>query len=94
MLFVVHGVDRQETDLRARFIEAHRPYMASHPINIISSGPLLADDSDEMIGSLLIIEAESRDEVDAFLAEEPMAKAGLYESLTVSRWFQRVGSFA
>lgn len=93
MLFIVHGLDKPDTGLRAQHLDAHRSYMAAHPIKIVSSGPLVSDDGSEMLGSLLVIEADSRAEIDAFLADEPMAQAGTYQSLTVTAWFQRVGAF-
>jgi len=93
MLFVIFGIDKPGTDMRSRLIDAHRAYMATAPLKILSSGPLMEDGSDTMIGSLLIVEAAGRAEVDAFLAEEPMAQAGIYETLEVRRWYQRVGSF-
>ena len=94
MLFVIFGIDRPGTTLRADLIDAHRAYLAEAPIKILSSGPLTEDGSDTMIGSLLIVEAQDRTEVEAFMADEPMAQAGLYETLEVRRWYQRVGAFA
>ncbi|MEK9726390.1 MAG: YciI family protein [Rhodospirillaceae bacterium] len=94
MLFVIHGLDKPGPDIRTRLIETHREFLKTCGLDIKSSGPLTDDTGETMIGSLIIAEAESRAEIDAFLAAEPMAKAGLYETLTVTRWYQRVGSFA
>ena len=46
-----------------------------------------------MIGSLIILDAATRKEVDELIAGEPMNKAGLYESLNITRCYQRKGSF-
>lgn len=94
MLFVIHGIDKPDTDIRERLIETHRAFLKTCGLSIISSGPLVDDTGEKMVGSLIIAEAESRDEIDAFLAAEPMVQAGLYDSLTVTRWHQRVGAFA
>lgn len=94
MRFVIYGIDRENTDLRARLIDQHRAYMADHPLKILSSGPLTDDEGKAMIGSLLIVEADTRSAVEAFLADEPMNKAGLYRMIEIRAWHQRVGRFA
>ena len=39
-----------------------------------------------MIGELLILDAESQEAADAFLAGAPYAKAGLFEKTELLRW--------
>ena len=46
-----------------------------------------------MIGSLIILDAENRKAVNELIAGEPMNKARLYESLNITRCYQRKGSF-
>ena len=48
----------------------------------LSAGPWL-DDMDVMRGSLLIVKAPSRAALDAWLADDPYAKAGLPEHIDV-----------
>ena len=94
MIFVVHGFDKPENaGLRQELIADHRAYMDEHA-KVLSSGPLTADDSEAMVGSLLIIAADARAAIDAVVAGDPFVKAGLFETITVTRWWQRVGSFA
>lgn len=94
MLFVIHGLDKPQSPLRDQLIDQHRSYLAKSPVTIVSSGPLLSDTGGQMIGSLVIVDCADRDEVDALMADEPFNRAGLYESLHINRWQQRVGSFA
>ncbi len=94
MIFVIHGFDKPGGTIRQNLIEAHRTYMDSDDANVLSSGPLVADDGETMIGSLLIVEAESREAIDALVAGDPFVKAGLFANIQVTRWYQRVGSFA
>ncbi len=37
-------------------------------------------------GGVLIIDVDERAAAEAFLAEDPFTKAGLFESVTVTRW--------
>jgi uncharacterized protein len=39
-----------------------------------------------MIGSMLIVEAENEAEARALLAEDPYAKAGLFQNVEVLPW--------
>ena len=56
-----------------------------------SSGAMLADDLKTPIGSVLIFATESKAEVERLLAEDPYARVGLFESVTVRPWRQAVG---
>ena len=53
------------------------------------AGPMLSDDGESMVGSVLIIEAESADEIEAIAAGDPYALAGLFEKVTI-RPFRQV----
>lgn len=88
MLYAVTAIDKPnalETRLANR--AAHLEYAAKLPL--VVGGPMLSDDGEGMVGSLLVIEAETRAALDALLAEDPYAKAGLFESVTV-RPFKKV----
>jgi len=55
------------------------------------AGALLASDRDTPIGSMVIFEGESEEEIRALLAKDPYALAGLFETVTVKPWRQGVG---
>ena len=42
-----------------------------------------SDDRQAMLGSVLVLDVTERADLDAFLAGDPYAKAGLFESVTV-----------
>ena len=94
MLYVIHGIDKPGGELRKSLIEDHRAYMHGQDIPVISSGPLLGDDGETMIGSLIIVEAEDRAAVEALVAGDPFYNAGVFERIEISAWWQRVGQFA
>ncbi len=73
---------------RAGLCAARRDYMAAggYRDHLIVSGPLLSDDGSHWIGSALTIELPSRAQVEAMLAEDPYAQAGLYERLEIHPW--------
>lgn len=93
MLFVIHGIDKPHSLVRSQLLDEHREYLAGSKMRIVASGPLL-DDLDRMIGSVVVVECDSREQVDELMVSEPFNKAGLYESLHINRWHQRVGDIS
>ena len=87
MHFVALSLDRAdglETRLANR--PAHLDFLKAHPDRIKIGGPLLAPDGERMIGSMLIVEAGDEAEARALLAEDPYAKAGLFQEVSVLPW--------
>jgi len=96
MLFVLHLLDRSDAaELRQRLRSEHKAYLAQVAERIAFAGPLLRDDGETMIGSLLVIDFASRDAVQAWLADEPFTRAGLYAQTRIhafaNLWPQRAG---
>ena len=50
------------------------------------AGPTTSEDGSAMTGSMLVIEAESQADAEAWAAGDPYAKAGLFESVVVRPW--------
>lgn len=65
---------------------AHLDYVKGFLDKIVVGGPMLTDDGQGMIGSAFVIDMDDRAELDAFLANDPYAKAGLFESVSVHRY--------
>jgi uncharacterized protein YciI len=59
----------------------HVEYLTSYNDKLLFAGPLL--DGEAMIGSLLVLDVADRAAMDTFLANDPYAKAGLFQSVTV-----------
>lgn len=96
MIFVFHLIDRTDaTTLRADVRPQHKEYLGRIADRIAFAGPLLSDDGRSMIGSLLAIEFEDRAAAEAWRADEPFTRAGLYAHASVlafqNLWPQKVG---
>ena len=76
--------DGLETRLANR--PAHLEFLKANGDRIKIGGPLLTSDGERMIGSMLIVEADNEAEARALLAEDPYAKAGLFQSVEVLPW--------
>lgn len=91
MHVIVHCLDRQgAVQDRLDNYEAHKAYLAASPVRIVISGPLLAEDGETMIGSLFLFEANSKEEVAAFNAADPFAKAGIWERVEIHPFLKRM----
>lgn len=96
MLYTFHLLDRPDAAaLRAELRPQHKTYLAQVAHRIAVAGPLLADDGQAMVGSLLVIDFDSRAQAEAWLAGEPFTRAGLYAQVRIdgfaSLWPQQAG---
>ncbi|WP_431025561.1 YciI family protein [Halomonas sp. H5] len=67
----------------------HRAYLDApgrHAVKVLQGGPTLDPRGNDMNGTLLIIEANSREDVEAFAADDPYARAGLFEHVEIRPW--------
>jgi uncharacterized protein YciI len=86
MQFVIHCHDKPDAEARrAPLREAHQNYSNEHKAIIVARGPLLEDNGLKTIGSVLILDVTDKAEAEAFWADEPFNRAGVYEC-TIERW--------
>ncbi|WP_340116269.1 YciI family protein [Pelagibius sp. 7325] len=84
MLFVLYCLDKPgHSDVRAANRPDHLDYLKSKLDSIVIAGPLLGDDGESVVGSMLVIDAADRAGAEGFAAGDPYAKAGLFESVAI-----------
>ena len=84
MLFAIHMIDRPgAAELRTSLRDEHLAYVGAHASDIYLGGPMLADDGETAVGSLVIMDFPDRAAALALIAEEPYNQAGLFESVTI-----------
>jgi hypothetical protein len=69
--------------------EAHLAHVRASGI-VEQAGPFL-NSAGEMIGSLLILNVPDMAAAEAFAADDPYAKADLFESVTLRPWNRVIG---
>ena len=74
---------------RAPHRDAHLAYARS----LVERGALYMAGAfaDPVDGALLIYRAHSREEVEAYLADDPYVRAGLWPSITIREWTVVIG---
>ncbi len=83
MLFSFYAMDKEGgLELRKQTRAAHLEHLgaaANFDLRVVAGSPMLNDDGD-MIGSLVVVDADSKADAEAFFAADPYQKAGLFAS--------------
>lgn len=69
--------------------EAHLAYIADTGV-VEMAGPVLDDDG-QMCGSLIVLDVDDMAAAHAWADNDPYAKAGLFESVTLRAWKKVIG---
>lgn len=81
MRYVLFALDKPDSlELRQKTRPDHLAYLSQFTTPV--GGPL-RDEHGNMCGSMVVFEAESQADVEAIAANDPYAKAGLFESVTI-----------
>lgn len=84
MLFFVHCTDKPgRQDVRLANRPAHLEFLRGHLDKIVIAGPTLTEDGEGFTGSVLIVDFPDRAAVEEHFANDPYAKAGLFESVVI-----------
>ena len=75
-------------DTRKGNRDAHLAYLSDTRC-VTFAGPFLSDGA--MTGSLVVIEVPDRAAADAWAANDPYAKAGLFDTVRIEEWKKVVG---
>lgn len=94
MLFAIHALDAPASqDKRMALRPGHREYLAGIRDRTAFTGPLMADDGETMVGSLMVMDFPDRGAADTWLAGEPFNKGGLFASVAVYAYKGTPGPF-
>lgn len=86
MLFVIHAKDKPGAlELRKATRPAHLEFLAAY--NTPVGGPLLDADG-QMCGSCLVLDVPNRQAAEEFVAGDPYAIAGLFESVELHEFMK------
>ena len=96
MYFAVIGTDKPGVaQTRSELQNAFIAYLRDHPdhpdVTVHNGGPMLAEDGESIVGTLLTIEAPSREAARAFVMDSPYARADLLADVQVRQWDWRTG---
>lgn len=85
MLFAIYCRDKaNHSQVRLDNRPAHVEYLKRFASQHVCIGPLLSDDGEAMVGSLLVLDFADRAAAEDFARNDPYAKAGLFDSVAIT----------
>ncbi len=87
MPYAIQTVDKPgHGQMRADVRDEHIVFLKSHVDIILAGGALIDDDGTGGHGGIVILDTDDRAVAEDFAANDPFTKAGLFESVTITRW--------
>ncbi len=94
MPFLIDASDREgAADLRQQIRPAHLSFLADHEHLLLAAGAKLSDDGTVPQGSFYIVDTDERAAAEAFIAEDPYSKAGVFGTIVITRWRKAIFDF-
>ena len=95
MLYAFIGYDKPDSvSLRLASRPEHLDFLNNMADRLKAAGPHIDEATGDPVGSIVIVEGESQDSVVELFAQDPYAKAGLFERTDVLPYKLVLGSFA
>jgi len=84
-------------DIRNQFRASHREYLkpfvdGGKTVRIIMAGPMCVSDTDDTnLGSFMVLEAQSIENVETFHRNDPFTLRGVFGRVDIVRWDRHIG---
>src|SRR3954447_5308874 len=92
--FIFSGYDHPEKGcLRQKNYEAHKEHVSrveEYGVKLLVGGPLLSESKDSVIGSFMLVEAESKSNLENFIKNDPLSE--VWGQIIISPFKKRSGS--
>ena len=86
MLWTISCVDNPNSAaIREKVLQPHRDYLQSQKKILVLAGATQNDDGTQAIGSMFVVNVDSRAKAKAFSDGDPFTKAGVFKSVTITR---------
>lgn len=92
-LFLFNARDKAGSlNVRLANRAAHLDWAKTYADKICMAGPVFADDGETFAGSTFVLNMNSLAEVQAWAAEDPYARAGLFETVEIKPFAWLIGT--
>jgi len=86
MLWTISCVDNPNSAaIRDKVLQPHRDYLQSQKKILVLAGATQNDEGTQAIGSMFVVNVDSRAKARAFSDGDPFTKAGVFKSVTITR---------
>jgi uncharacterized protein YciI len=87
MPYMIETTDKPgHQDLRQQVRADHLRFLEAKKHLLLAAGARLADEGGDALGGLYILDVDDRASAERFIAEDPFTRAGLFDSVVVTRW--------
>jgi len=94
MPFLIDASDREDAaGLRKQVRPDHLTFLAGREHLLLAAGAKLSDDGATAHGSFYIVDTDDRAAAEAFIAEDPYSKAGVFGTIVIARWRKAIFDF-
>ena len=86
MLWAIVCTDKPNTAaIREKVLQPHRDYLGSQKGILVLAGATQSDDGATAIGSLFVVNVDSRAKAKAFSDGDPFTQNGVFANITITR---------
>lgn len=87
MPYIIETFDKPDhQSVRQAHRQVHLEYLDANKALLLACGAKLHDDGRDAGGGLYVVDLDTREQAEAFIAADPFAKADLFERVTITRW--------
>ncbi|WP_341317985.1 YciI family protein [Paraburkholderia sp. IMGN_8] len=87
MPYIIETFDKPgHADVRTRERDAHLAFLEKNKALLLACGAKLNEDDSGAGGGVYIVDLETREEAERFIAGDPFSLVDLFERVTITRW--------
>ncbi|MDM9561005.1 MULTISPECIES: YciI family protein [Bordetella] len=87
MPYIIETFDKPgHQAVRQQHRATHLEYLDANKHLLLACGAKLQDDGTDAGGGLYVVDLDTREAAEAFIAADPFHQAGLFERVTITRW--------
>ena len=87
MPFVIETFDKSgHAHVRIRERDVHLAFLEKNKTLLLACGAKLNNDGSNAGGGLYVVDVDTREEAERFIAADPFSLIGLFERVTITRW--------
>lgn len=87
MPYLIETFDKPgQQELRRDTRDEHLRFLEANKALLLACGAKLADDGSDLGGGLYVVDLDTRDEAERFIADDPFSRVNLFERVTITRW--------
>ncbi|HEY4299218.1 MAG TPA: YciI family protein [Paraburkholderia sp.] len=87
MPYIIETFDKPgHADVRTRERDIHLAFLEKNKALLLACGAKLNDDGSSAGGGVYVVDLDTREEAEKFIAADPFSLVGLFERVTITRW--------